>query len=46
MVEERLQAALQALERLDDAFGAQPALQPEGRLFLEGLVDYLWEREQ
>jgi geranylgeranyl diphosphate synthase type I len=38
MVEERLQAARQALEGLGD-------LQPEGRLFLEGLLDHLWERE-
>lgn len=46
MVEERLQAALQSLERLDDSRSdMEPALQPEGRLFLQGLVDYLWERE-
>ncbi|MES1242934.1 MAG: polyprenyl synthetase family protein [Acidobacteriota bacterium] len=38
MVEERLRAARQALEGL-------PGLRPEGRLFLEGLLDYLWERE-
>ncbi len=38
MVEERLLAARRALEGLRE-------LQPEGRLFLEGLVDYLWERE-
>lgn len=38
MIEERLRAARQALEGLGD-------LRPEGRLFLEGLLDYLWERE-
>jgi geranylgeranyl diphosphate synthase type I len=38
MVAERLQAAREALEPLD--------LQPEGRLFLEGLIDYLWERKR
>jgi geranylgeranyl diphosphate synthase type I len=38
MVEERLLAARAALEGLRE-------LQPEGRLFLEGLLDYLWERE-
>ena len=38
MIEERLRAARQALEGLYD-------LRPEGRLFLEGLLDYLWERE-
>ncbi len=38
MVEERLQAARNALAGLPD-------LRPEGRLFLEGLLDYLWERE-
>jgi geranylgeranyl diphosphate synthase type I len=38
MIEERLQAARRALEGLPD-------LRPEGRLFLEGLLDYLWERE-
>lgn len=38
MVAERLQAARRALEGLPD-------LRPEGRLFLEGLLDYLWERE-
>jgi geranylgeranyl diphosphate synthase type I len=38
MVEERLIAARGALEGLKD-------LRPEGRLFLEGLLDYLWERE-
>jgi geranylgeranyl diphosphate synthase type I len=39
MIEERLQAARRALEGL-------PGLQPEGRLFLAGLLDYLWERER
>jgi geranylgeranyl diphosphate synthase, type I len=38
MIEDRLRAARQALEGLAD-------LQEEGRLFLEGLLDYLWERE-
>jgi geranylgeranyl diphosphate synthase type I len=38
MIEERLRAARAALEGLPD-------LRPEGRLFLEGLLDYLWERE-
>ncbi len=38
MVEERLRAARGALEGLAD-------LRPEGRLFLEGLLDHLWERE-
>jgi geranylgeranyl diphosphate synthase type I len=38
MIEERLLAARRALEGLPD-------LRPEGRLFLEGLLDYLWERE-
>ncbi len=38
MIEERLQAARRALAGLPD-------LRPEGRLFLEGLLDYLWERE-
>lgn len=39
MVAERLQAAREALAGLT-------GLQPEGRLFFEGLVGYLWEREQ
>jgi geranylgeranyl diphosphate synthase, type I len=38
MIAERLQAAREALAPLD--------LQPEGRLFLEGLIDYLWERKR
>jgi geranylgeranyl diphosphate synthase type I len=38
MIEERLLAARQALAALS-------GLRPEGRLFLEGLIDYLWERE-
>ena len=37
MIAERLRSARQTLDGLD--------LRPEGRLFLEGLVDYLWERE-
>ena len=41
MVAERLRAAHDALEELQAV-----ALQPEGRLFLEGLIDFLWEREQ
>ncbi len=45
MVAERLRAAHQALEELQ---GSERGfeLQPEGRLFLEGLIDFLWEREQ
>jgi geranylgeranyl diphosphate synthase type I len=39
MVGERLQAARQALDGLD-------GLAPAGRLFLEGLLEYLWERER
>ena len=38
MVAERLQAAREALAPL--------GLEPEGRLFLEGLIDYLWERKR
>ncbi|MFL6291153.1 MAG: polyprenyl synthetase family protein [Thermoanaerobaculia bacterium] len=38
MIDERLLAARQALEGLG-------GLRPEGRLFLAGLLDYLWERE-
>jgi geranylgeranyl diphosphate synthase, type I len=38
MIQERLRAARQALEGLGE-------LRQEGRLFLEGLLDYLWERE-
>lgn len=38
MIDERLRAARLALEGLG-------TLRPEGRLFLEGLLDYLWERE-
>lgn len=38
MVAERLRTAREALEALD--------LQPEGRLFLAGLIDYLWERKR
>lgn len=37
MVAERLRSARQTLDGLD--------LRPDGRLFLAGLVDYLWERE-
>jgi geranylgeranyl diphosphate synthase type I len=39
MVEQRLDAAREALDGL-------PGLAPEGRLFLEGLIDWLREREQ
>ncbi|MEA2562884.1 MAG: geranylgeranyl diphosphate synthase, type [Acidobacteriota bacterium] len=38
MIEERLLSARQALQGLGE-------LRQEGRLFLEGLLDYLWERE-
>ncbi len=38
MIQERLRTARQALEGLGE-------LRQEGRLFLEGLLDYLWERE-
>jgi geranylgeranyl diphosphate synthase type I len=38
MIGERLRAARAALAALD--------LQPEGRLFLAGLIDYLWGRER
>jgi geranylgeranyl diphosphate synthase, type I len=38
MIKERLLSARQALEGLRE-------LRHEGRLFLEGLLDYLWERE-
>ena len=38
MIQERLRAARQALEGLSE-------LRQEGRLFLEGLLEYLWERE-
>jgi geranylgeranyl diphosphate synthase type I len=38
MIGERLRAARSALEAMD--------LQAEGRLFLVGLIDYLWGREQ
>jgi len=37
MIAERLHSARQALDGLD--------LRPDGKLFLAGLVDYLWERE-
>jgi geranylgeranyl diphosphate synthase type I len=37
MVAERLRSARQTLDGLE--------LRPDGRLFLDGLVDYLWERE-
>ncbi|HEX6900429.1 MAG TPA: polyprenyl synthetase family protein [Thermoanaerobaculia bacterium] len=40
MVGERLRAARTALAALE------PALRPDGRLFLEGLIDYLRERER
>jgi geranylgeranyl diphosphate synthase type I len=38
MIGERLRSAREALAAID--------LQPEGHLFLAGLIDYLWEREQ
>lgn len=41
MVAERLRAAREAL---DEIRGIE--LRPEGRLFLEGLIDFLWERER
>jgi hypothetical protein len=41
MISDRLQTARAALAGL-----AEVDLNPEGRLFLEGLIDYLWEREQ
>jgi hypothetical protein len=39
MVDERLNAARVALAELS-------GLNPEGRLFLRGLIDYLWERKR
>lgn len=47
MIADRLQAARAGLAELAelaeiDGFG----LDPDGLLFLEGLIDYLWEREQ
>jgi hypothetical protein len=41
MIGERLRSARSALAALSGA-----DLQAEGRLFLAGLIDYLWEREQ
>ena len=41
MIGERLRSAREALAALAGA-----DLRPEGRLFLAGLIDYLWEREQ
>ena len=41
MVAERLRTARGALDGLDGIAD----LEPEGRLFFEGLLDYLWERE-
>ncbi len=38
MTAERLRSARSALAALD--------LRPDGRLFLDGLIDYLWERER
>jgi geranylgeranyl diphosphate synthase type I len=43
MIAERLQAARAALASLA---GLQASLQEDGRLFLEGLIDYLRERER
>ncbi|HEV8578875.1 MAG TPA: polyprenyl synthetase family protein [Thermoanaerobaculia bacterium] len=40
MIGERLHAARAALAAL------APDLRPDGRLFLQGLIDYLWERER
>jgi geranylgeranyl diphosphate synthase type I len=40
MIGERLRAARAALTAL------APDLQPDGRLFLQGLIDYLWKRER
>lgn len=42
MVAERLRAARAALAET----GGTEELRPEGRLFLEGLIDFLWERER
>jgi geranylgeranyl diphosphate synthase type I len=42
MVAERLREARAAL----DGLSGLAALAPEGRLFFEGLLDYLWERER
>jgi hypothetical protein len=39
MIGERLRTSREALAAIDD-------LRPEGRLFLAGLIDYLWGREQ
>lgn len=44
MVGERLRAARAALSELDGP--GMTTLAPDGRLFLEGLIDYLWERER
>jgi geranylgeranyl diphosphate synthase type I len=40
MIAERLESARKALSELS------PDLAPEGRLFLAGLIDYLWERKR
>lgn len=40
MIAERLETAREALS------GLSPDLAPDGRLFLAGLIDYLWERER
>jgi len=42
MIAERLRDARAAL----DGFAGGSGLAPEGRLFFEGLLDYLWERER
>jgi len=41
MVAERFREARAAF----DSISGLAYLAPEGRLFLEGLLDYLWERE-
>jgi geranylgeranyl diphosphate synthase type I len=47
MVAERLHAARRALDELDALNPLDTTeLRPEGRLFLEGLLGWLWEREQ
>jgi len=46
MIAERLDAARTALDGLFDGLGGEPGPAPEGRLFFEGLLDDLWEREK
>ncbi|HEX7185559.1 MAG TPA: polyprenyl synthetase family protein [Thermoanaerobaculia bacterium] len=45
MVAERLRAARSALAEIAE-IGETEGLRPDGRLFLEGLIDFLWERER